>query len=502
MALSSAFRIGRPGRLGSRRSAPRRPVTLQTAGLGLALLAVAFVLGLLCVFIGDAAAVKPVFFIGLPLALVIGFAFVISPKTLVLAILLTRAGLDSVFNEAKFASIGGLGGLVNLAIILLAALLIAGDPKRVPRAAWMVWLSYMAMQLIGLGYSPDLLPSVRLFLGQFSTMAVFLLAFYLIDDWESLRRMLKLVVVSSFPVVVYTLVCIALGKTSGFLDDASAVSNRYAGPFSHPNLLAFYLVLVMGILLYLWRRKGSTAGWLVRGSIMGYMILLLVLLFATKTRSAWVSAGALFFLYGLFVERRFLVYLALVGLAAMLVPEVRDRVLALNQGNEVVQYARLNSFAWRKLLWTEALNWMGAKQYVFGYGSGAFFFKSPLFFSLSGGLRVGAHSVPVQLFFEVGVLGVITYLLMFWRSMVLVLRVRIADQTLAVVAGALVLSYVLISFSDNMLSYLVYNWYFWFTVGAVCSVALSSTTVLSPSSAHAADRPLRFSARRIYGQLH
>lgn len=493
MALAKGFTFGAA-------SVARRTSALRSIGLGMAVMAVAFVLGVMCVFIGDAAAVKPVFFIGLPLALVIGFTFVISPKTLVLAILLTRAVLEPVFNEAKFASIGGLGGMVNLAIILLAGLLIAGDPKRVPRLAWMVWLPYMTLQFIGLGYSPDLLPSLRLFLGQLATMAVFLLAFYLVDDWESMRRMLKLIVLSSFPVAVYTLVCMALGKTSGLLDDVSAVSNRYAGPFGHPNLLAFYVVLVMGILLYLWRRKGSTTGWVAQAGVVGYMLVLLVMLFATKTRSAWVSAAALFFLYGLFVERRFLLYLVLVGVAAMLVPEVRDRVLALNQGNEAVQYARLNSFAWRQELWSDALNWMGVKQYVFGYGSGAFVFKSPLFFTLSGGRQVGAHSVPVQLFFEVGVLGVCTYLLMFWRSVALVLRVRMADRTLAVVAGALVLSYVLISFSDNMLAYLVFNWYFWFAVGAVCSLAVRSPTALSPPPTEATGSPSQFAARRIYGR--
>lgn len=495
MALPQVFSFGRSAT--PRRASAVRSGThwVRTSGFVAICAFAAFVLGVMCVFIGDAAAVKPVFFIGLPMALLIGFAFILSPKTLVVAILLTRAGLDSVFSEAKFAAIGGLGGLVNLAIILLAGLLIAGNPKRVPRMAWMVWLPYMAVQFMSLSYAPELLPAVRLLLGQVATMSIFLLAFYLVDDWASLHRMLKLVVWSSIPVAIYTLVCIALGKTSGALDDVSAVSNRYAGPFGHPNMLAFYLVLVIGILLYWWRSKNLTPGWAARTSIMSYLLLMVVLLFATKTRSAWVSAAALFFLYGVFVERRFLIYLVLAGLLAMLVPEVRDRVLALNQGNEVVQYARLNSFAWRKQLWIEALNSMGAKQYVFGAGGGSFIFQSAHFFSLSGGRHMGAHSVAIQLLFETGVFGVLAYLLMFWRSAKEIVKLRLADRILTVVVVALIVSYVLISLSDNMLDYLVFNWYFWFTVGAVCSMAakLPAPTV--------AVTPLQYTARRVYGQL-
>lgn len=499
MALPKVFSFGKASAPSHtrpvRQPARSRNSLLFTVGLFAACACAAFVLGVMCVFIGDAVAVKPVFFIGLPMALLIGFAFVISPKTLVLAILLTRAGLDSVFSEAKFAAIGGLGGLVNLAIIFLAGLLIVGDPKRVPRMAWMVWLPYMAVQFIGLSYSPDLVSAVRLLLGQVATMAVFLLAFYLVDDWASLHRMLKLVVASSVPVAIYTLACIAMGKTSGNLDDVSATAHRYAGPFSHPNILAFYLVLVVGILLYLWRRKDSTASWLMRAGIVGYMLVLLALLLATKTRSAWVSAAALFFLYGVFVERRFLVYLVLGGLAAMLVPDVRDRVLALGQGNEVVQYARLNSFAWRKQLWADALHAMGAKQYMLGDGGGAFFFKSARFFSLSGGRPWGAHSVVVQLLFESGVIGVGAYLLMFWRSAKEVLKLRLQDRILTVVAVALIVSYLLISLSDNMLAYLVFNWYFWFTVGAVCCVATKMPAPVVTA------RPPHYAARRFYGQL-
>jgi putative inorganic carbon (HCO3(-)) transporter len=161
----------------------------------------------------------------------------------------------------------------------------------------------------------------------------------------------------------------------------------------------------------------------------------------------------------------------------------------------VVQHAGLNSFAWRKLLWTEALNWMGVRQYMFGAGGGSFMFNSAHFFSLSGGRHVGAHSVIVQLLFEYGVLGIAAYLLMFWRSAKEALKVRFADRTLAVIALALIVSYLLISSSDNMLDYLLFNWYFWFTIGAICSVAVKLPATAVPEMSP------RYAARRGHGRL-
>ena len=35
---------------------------------------------------------------------------------------------------------------------------------------------------------------------------------------------------------------------------------------------------------------------------------------------------------------------------------------------------------------------------------------------------------------------------------------------------AIVVQYLIVSFSDNMFGYLVFNWYFWFTVGGACSL--------------------------------
>lgn len=447
----------------------------QAAGAGLlwaALLLICFIAGLLTIVAGDFGAQRPALLLALPMLLVLGFAFFLAPKGLVIGILLLRACLDPVFGQGRLPGIGGVGGLVNLAIIVLAFALTVRDSKRIPKQAWMVWIPFMVFQLAGLAYAPDFLPALRLFLGQMATMAVFLLAFHLVDDWSSFDRALKIIVASSVPVVIYTLIAIASGDRYGSLDGFEASSSRYSGPFPHPNILAFYVVLVIGVLLYQWKNARSSSGMLKSAAFIGYAAILVVLLFATKTRSAWVSALFLFLVYGLMVQRRYLIYLALVSAVALLVPDIRDRVLELGQGNQVVQYAKLNSFAWRKLLWTEGLTWMSPSHYLFGYGAGSFSYHATTFFSMGGGRANGAHSVAVQQFFELGVGGLLSFLWMFWSSIKQLIRMHATDSVMKAIFGALILSYVLIALSDNMLSYLTFNWYFWFAVGAALSVGV------------------------------
>ena len=435
-----------------------------------ALLLGCFLAGLLTIIAGDFGAQRPALLLALPLLLLLGFAFFLAPKGLVVCILLFRACLDPVFGEGRLPGIGGVGGLVNLTVILLAFAMTMRDNKRIPKQAWMVWIPFMVFQLAGLAYAPDFIPALRLFLGQMATMSVFLLAFHLVDDWSSFDRALKIIVASSVPVVIYTLIAIARGDRYGTLDGFEAPSSRYAGPFPHPNILAFYVVLVIGVLLYQWKNVRSSPGLLKSSAFISYAAILVVLLFATKTRSAWVSALFLFLVYGLKVQRRYLIYVALVPAFALLVPEIRDRVLELGQGNQVVQYAKLNSFAWRKLIWTDGLTWMSPIHYLFGYGSGAFVYYSSTFFSMAGGRSMGAHSVAVQQFFELGIGGLISFFWMFWSSFKQLILVHKDDLLLKVIFSAIVFSYVLIALSDNMLAYLTFNWYFWFAVGAACSV--------------------------------
>lgn len=37
----------------------------------------------------------------------------------------------------------------------------------------------------------------------------------------------------------------------------------------------------------------------------------------------------------------------------------------------------------------------------------------------------------------------------------------------------MLLEYLVVSYSDNMLDYLAFNWYFWFVMGTACAVAVA-----------------------------
>jgi putative inorganic carbon (hco3(-)) transporter len=430
----------------------------------------AVIVGLLCVLIGDAAVDRPALYVVLPVVLVTGFLFLYSPSVLLAVILLLRAGTNPVFEETRLPAIGGLGGLLNLVVIVIAAIIISRDPKRVPREAWWVFLPFVLIQSVALTYSPDPLAAVRLFLGYLSMVALFLSGFVLVTNEQELDKSLKLIAWSSLPVVLVTLAYIALGKTAGHVDSLENAGQRFGGPFPHANILAFYLVLAVGVIFYLWKSRRLATGFLTSTAVVAYLLLLVGLLIATKTRSAWIAVLFLCVVYGALKERRYLLYLVVGGALAMLVPEVQERVMGLFKGNEVVQYAKLNSFAFRRLLWTEGLTWMSPSRYFLGYGSEAFFFHSPVFFSMSGGRGWDAHSVVVQLFFETGIVGLSAFGWAYAATARMMLRLGRSQYLLKLVFVSLLVSNFMITLSDNMLAYLIYNWYFWFAIGGVCAL--------------------------------
>lgn len=368
-------------------------------------------------------------------------------------LLLVRASCDPLLARTSGEDGGmGLGALLNLLMLLAAARYALLRPQALLGVALPMWAPFLLAGLASVAVAPDASGAFRLLLVQASYCAAFALPFWLIRDGADRLRWLRVMLWSSAAPVCWALLEWALG-----VDAQGDGLYRLQGSFSHPNIFAFYLVLMVALLLYLLRAAAPRPRqpWL----LWAYMLLLLMLLVLTRTRSAWAGCLLLFVVYGVLAERRFLLYAVLAPALLLLDADVRGR-LADVAGGAYDQDGNLNSYAWRVLLWRAGLRWMDGMHVLYGYGLEAFRFYSPRFFPLQGQDSWDPHNVYVQLYFETGAIGLAAYGWLFWRLL------RRLYRAGAVVALATALAYLLASYSDNMLYYLSFNWYFWFFVAS------------------------------------
>jgi O-antigen ligase len=380
--------------------------------------------------------------------------------------LTTRAACDPLFDALKGVTGDGmgLGALVNAVMTAIAAWYLLRRPRAIVSAVAPMWGPFLLVAAISVTFAPSFSHSMRLCLVQFSYCAVFAVPFYLLRSRDAVMPSLHMILWSSIVPACWGIFQIAV-PAARFADDGS----RIHATFSHPNVFAFYLTLVIATILYIQKTALEKMRPLVRAGLWLYMLLLLALLVYTKTRSAWAGMWLVFCLYGLFFQRRYLLYVLVAPALLLLDADVRDRLADLGSNNETPADGNVNSYTWRVILWTAGLNWMDSSHKLLGYGLDSFKIYSTQFFPLEGRDTWDPHNVYVQLFFETGVAGVAAYLWLFWGLLRRLLQVCKRDPPGGVILIATALCYLLTSWTDNMLYYLSFNWYFWFLMGTVCA---------------------------------
>lgn len=403
----------------------------------------------------------------LPFVLAMLIMLVVDKRMLLLLILMFRASGDLVFEASKFGGGFGVGALINALIIFIAMLFVIERPGVITRRVASIWGPVLLVACAALAYAPDFREGLRMLLALTSYCAVFVIAFYVVRSKSDFELCVTTILLSSLIPVLYAFVDIAQN-----INTFSPDGFRLKSTFSHANIFAFYIVLNISLLIYRLKTSLMKASAATRWVFISYMLLLLGLLVMTKTRSAWAACFVIFAVYGLFFERKYLIYLAFSPVIALLIPSVRDRFLDLGSGNEYVQYAKLNSFAWRLLLWESSIEWMTKVKSVFGYGLNSFKHYSPVFFPLAGNTHFGAHSTYVQWYFEAGIVGILSAIWMYARLFFTLKLGTGRDKLRTAISITLAIEYLFFAFSDNMLDYLAFNWYFWFFMGAACAVTM------------------------------
>lgn len=280
---------------------------------------------------------------------------------------------------------------------------------------------------------------------------------------------LKFIFLSSIPTILFGNIDIF---TNGFI---FREDGRLQGTFSHPNMMAFYsvLMIVVGFLL-LYRR--AFPKFVVKWVLL-YIVNLMIILILTQTRTAWISFLLFFFIYGIFYERKWVIAMVVILPLTLFVPSVFERIVDLTQGTKVGGNTPLNSWAWRVYLWTESWPWI-EKNFLFGYGLTSFISLSPLFFKTARfGHEIGAHNVYIELLFETGIVGCLSFIAIYVTPIIKKLRSLYVDEITkreTIILVAYIMSYLVSCISDNMLYYLTVNWYGWFFIGTLLASTKAS----------------------------
>ncbi|MGR5237720.1 O-antigen ligase family protein [Vibrio alfacsensis] len=376
-------------------------------------------------------------------------------------LLFFRASLDPILNLTKIGGIG-LGALLNLLLVLLFIRVCLKQRFIIPKSFIKVWGCFILVGLISVINSPEKISSLRSFFSILTYWSAFCLSYFFVKNKEDVEHYIKFCIYSSIVPLIFALFEIIFPESSinrnGF---------RLFGSFSHPNIFAFYLILIGTLCLYSIKSDAFEFSHSFLSHAKLIFLLCVVFLILTKTRSAWLAMAVVLFIYGLFSERKHLGYLVILVFISLLIPSVHDRVTDIFSGpsfDELDIGESLNSFEWRKLVWLASWEYIISKPFL-GHGYDTFSYYFLDFFPLQENTKYDAHNAYVQISFDMGFLGLISYMLIFSLILARLISLFRIDKKGAPLIFGLILSYIITSFSDNILFYLSYNWYFWSVMG-------------------------------------
>jgi len=396
----------------------------------------------------------------------IALACIFGARRAVFGIVLMRSSCDLVFDHIKemFGSATGPGASVNILVIVIGIASLFAFPLLFASPTVLAFGSFLGAALASMLHGPDPAQGMRLLLTLATYAGVFIVAKTIVRRPDDIAPALHVAAWSSVGPNAFALVGIV---SQSFVYDPEG---RLESTFTHPNIYAFYLMAVVTILLFLIASTRSHPSAGARLLMTIYIGLCLALLIMTKTRSAWIALSLILATYAVVIDRRWLV-LVIAAPFTLLIPDVAERLSDLGSGNIAVGYEQLNSYAWRQLLWTSTLDWMHGNPNLW-LGNGLDLYQSylPQFFERGAYQSgVGPHNALLQIFFEMGAAGIVSFGAIFLALFVELGRNWRDDWPGTLLMGMLGFGFIIICSSDNVLDYLQFQWLFWFALGVACA---------------------------------
>ena len=305
----------------------------------------------------------------------------------------------------------------------------------------------------------------------FSIFFVFVLAFFAIRKEKHFVQLLLVILLSSIiPLIT------AWGQlflNIGYTDVQFSLPRIY-GTFAHPNIFALYLIVILcaWILLYFLVKNQR-----LRVPLTFFGLLLMSTFILTYARAAWGTFFVFIGLLSLFKYPRILPFLIITPILLFFAsPTIQDRV------SDAFTLSPSSSFVWRMNLWEDTLTRTAQdSNQILGYGLNTFSIVAE---SIRGIRFVvnDPHSEFVRSFVEGGYLGLGVFLLfsfapvwVLWKERKVLTNYKPSSlvrdgRFIFLVLWCLVVSLLVLSFTDHVLRSTMVQWVLWAMMGGALSV--------------------------------
>src|SRR3990170_1834742 len=422
-------------------------------GLGISssfLLAYDFILGITFVF--------------LVLLFLFYFAFGIGKTLLVL--LFIRVNLDAFHGQfnMSFASVK----TISLPALIGIFMLVLGVLQILPRKSSLrnlpiikAWSFFLVACLLSLPFSQNLANSLSEFLELCSFVVLFVLVVISIRSKRDVQNMVVCLILSSVIPIIVGLIQILNNR---YIVVGLEPSFRVYSTLPHPSAYAFYLIIIAVLTISLMNR-GKNPPHKVKSIIL--LAFISVSLVYTFTRGAWLGLALSLFVLGILQKKKFQLFSpVIVALLFLNVPLIYERFQPIFDP----RLSKFTSFAWRFGLWNSAISYFLAHP-LFGIGFGNFILighEITNFF-------MNAHNDYLKLLVETGIVGFLGFIWVLastWRIGIAAFK-RVTDPYLKSIAAgfiAVLLSYLCMSFSDNIFNHGAFQWYLWAYAGLITAM--------------------------------
>jgi O-antigen ligase len=391
------------------------------------------------------------------------------PRAAFIALIIIRTAADFLTNQEIF-HLGALS--VNFTSLVGVIVLVFAVTVFIKEKGWRQvlplvpnWLVFLGLAFVLIFFSISPFASLVEFLRWSSFFALFILGFFLFRGSRPLTTLIRVLIFSS---LIPTLAALWQALNGQGVFDGERL--RVNGTFVHPNMLAFYLVFVatLSLFIFLTLKKQAVEKYV-------YLVLafpLLAALILTYTRGAWLCLFFILFWIGLKRFRLFLTTaLLLLAMFYVVAPPFQERL------NSLASFSASDSTVWRLDLWRDALSYTPGHLAV-GYGPGT----APLVIGQYRSYVLGSsepHNDYIKLLLEVGIFGLVAYV---WLAIGLLRRLYQGYRQEKFSRRRLLFLFMLIfsaslflfSAGDNILKDSSLQWSFWALNGALLYAGLQA----------------------------